>query len=426
MAPYPARLLRRGYKIAVSGAVAIHELHDLARERRAQTATLANPIEDLSSFLGPYPLEDLRATGQRPIERHPLVGGARRPRIALVIDEDYWAFGNIARQLCRYLSDRFEFRVIPASIVSRLVQILILAEECDIIHFFWRDKLRAIGSPSFRRYAESLGFRYSDFEKRFLSSKVITTSVYDHLFLDVDDLPKRRDLYNARIAGYSVASEKLNIRYSGLVGYPAPSALTEDGVDLTLFKPARLERFRTISERELVVGWAGNSAWAAHREDFKGVHTILNPALEDLAREGYRIRPFFADSQTRYIAHTEMPQYYSKVDLYICTSKVEGTPNPVLEAMACGVPIVSTDVGIVPQAFGELQKQFIMQERSKEALKDLIKELVDDPLLFSRLSRENLESVKSWDWSIKAEKFADFFKQMYARSRPTSGDDRPD
>ncbi|WZB73295.1 glycosyltransferase family 4 protein [Achromobacter xylosoxidans] len=44
-----------------------------------------------------------------------------------------------------------------------------------------------------------------------------------------------------------------------------------------------------------------------------------------------------------------MPAYYNSLDLYVCPSAIEGTPNPVLEAMACGVPVISTDVGIVPK-----------------------------------------------------------------------------
>ena len=56
------------------------------------------------------------------------------------------------------------------------------------------------------------------------------------------------------------------------------------------------------------------------------------------------------------IAHEDMPEYYNGIDIYVCTSRTEGTPNTVLEAMACGVPVISTDVGIVPEVFGEKQK----------------------------------------------------------------------
>lgn len=107
-----------------------------------------------------------------------------------------------------------------------------------------------------------------------------------------------------------------------------------------------------------------------------------------------------------------MPDYYSKIDVLVCTSKIEGTPNPVLEAMACGVPVISTDVGVVPQVFGELQKSFILEERSVQALSDAITRLISEPGLLAELSEENLRKIESWDWSVQAKRFGDYFSSL--------------
>ena len=45
----------------------------------------------------------------------------------------------------------------------------------------------------------------------------------------------------------------------------------------------------------------------------------------------------------------EMPSWYQSVDIYVCASRYEGTPMPVLEAMAVGDTIISTNVGIIQE-----------------------------------------------------------------------------
>ena len=215
-------------------------------------------------------------------------------------------------------------------------------------------------------------------------------------------------IFNDIARGYTVSSRRLDDIYRQIPGIQPPAAIFEDGVDLEVFRPEGLERFDSIEGREIVIGWVGNSKWASDLGDPKGVHTILKPAVQKLIDAGFGVRLELADRQDQFIPHSQMASFYAKLDLYVCTSEMEGTPNPVLEAMACGVPIISTDVGIVPDAFGPLQKAFILEARTVDSLVEAIKRLHADQILFKRLSNENLEVVKSWSWSVQAEKFDRF------------------
>jgi len=372
---------------------------------------------------------------------------AKKPRIALVTDTQDWAFANISRQIMRHLGDRYDFDLIPMTRMAEIEEarwleqgrtgffvegggaglghLLLLSKDYDLIHVFWREYLTLIGSGWLRRYAERLGLDYETFESRFIRPACITTSVYDHLHCTPDALAERRPVFNDLTVGYTVASNKLDQLYRSADQLRPPAMVIEDGVDPDLFFPIGLERLSTIPEgREVVVGWVGNSKWASSLGDKKGVHTILIPAVEQLRAEGLPIRLELADRQGGFIPHDRMVHYYARIDVYVCTSDIEGTPNPVLEAMACGVPVVSTDVGIVPQVFGPQQSEFVLADRSVECLKAALRRLVANPDLFTHLSRENLERIEGWAWRLKTEKFDRFFRSVLEQRATRRGEQR--
>ncbi|CAB3830732.1 D-inositol-3-phosphate glycosyltransferase [Achromobacter aegrifaciens] len=342
----------------------------------------------------------------------------RRPKIALVIDTDDWAFSNIARMLEVHLSGSFDFKIIPSSVLTCVDHIFLAAADCDMVHFFWREYLRLIESPLSKFHVERFGFSFEEFRRRYLN-KPITTGVYDHLFLSPEERQLRSSFFHNEVTAYSVASRRLEKIYCELQEYPPPVAVLEDGVSLDMFRPVGLARFHLPMDRPIVIGWAGNSKWAAEQEDVKGFNTILLPALQILKDEGFDILPRFADRQVELVPHASMPAYYNSIDIYACTSQSEGTPNPVLEAMACGIPVVSVDVGVVPEVFGPEQQRFIVRERSVDAFADALRRLLMQPQLFQVLSAENLHSIRPWDWKFKAQEFAAFF-DMVLRQRSAS------
>jgi glycosyltransferase involved in cell wall biosynthesis len=333
---------------------------------------------------------------------------SKKPRIALVVDVDNWAFANIARQVIKNLGHKYDFQYIVMDGIDNIIKVLFLVEDCDVVHFFWRGQLLWLNDYPTHDYLQKLGFCETDeYIKELMPNLNISTAVYDHLFLDNKASQTKEVL--KYVKNYYVCSKRLNKIYSNLEGIKRPKAVVTDGVDLKKFFPKNLKRFDTISTRKIVIGWAGNSKWTSDIEDFKGVHTILKPALEELKREGYGIEEYFADRVIRMIPHDKMNDYYSKIDVYICPSKIEGTPNPVLESMACGVPVISTDVGIVPDVFGKKQKKMILEERSKECLKEKLVYLFENKGLFKELSEENLNSIKGWSWVEKCKDFDRYF-----------------
>lgn len=335
-----------------------------------------------------------------------------RPKILLVVDRPGWALDNIASQMIRYCSDVFEFKTIYLTDIDNLAAVFFAGSDCQLIHFLWRSWLIDHNTEYTKGYALRWGMEKEQFYQKYIKDKPVCTSVYDHLFLGAgeEDFSHSRLLFSDEesvVVSYSVSSKILKEIYDNDQRIlKKPFSIITDGVDLQLFSPRNLERFLDVPlQRNLVIGWAGNSLWQAEREDFKGLHTLLKPVVEELQSEGYPIELKLCDSSEKMIPHHEMPDWYASIDLYICMSKIEGTPNPILECMACGVPFISTYVGIVPEAAGEMQSRFILKERSKTALKEKLLEILKQPELLYQISQENLKSIQDWDWCSRIRQF---------------------
>lgn len=337
-----------------------------------------------------------------------------KKKITLVVDTPNWAFANIAQSILPSLTIDFDVEIIDAESLSHdPVNLMFATRGSDLVHFFWREHLTAFFSVHSNRQLEKLGSSSLDYLAKYKESTKITTSVYDHLFLTKKEVKDREFIFNEVVDGYSVSSSKLYEIYSNLSrdGVNAPSGLIHDGVDLEKFRPRDVDRFSNIRSRPLVIGWVGNSKWGGEKEDHKGFHSILTPAVETLNRRGLRVTCLFADKASSPVPKDAMPDFYNALDILVCTSISEGTPNPILEAMASGVPVISTDVGIVTDVFGTLQREFII-ERSCESLIDAIQKMTASPENLLELSRENLERIKTWGWDRVGENFTRFFKSF--------------
>jgi glycosyltransferase involved in cell wall biosynthesis len=340
----------------------------------------------------------------------------KKPVAVLAADVPGWAYCNIAQNVKKYLSSSYDVQIVYLGNYAHWRDFYFDAfweREASFVHIFWREFLyETLQLDIASEVSTHYGIDRNAFIQA-LGAASLTTSVYDHLHTEPTSMRERETLF-ALVDSYFVSSDKLLKIYCDGMG-SAPDLVIEDGVDLDLFKPNNLSRF-DILNRELVVGWAGNSGWCRNGDhDPKGFHSILLPALEILKKEGLNIRGEFADSTQKKRPRSEMVDYYNSIDLYVCTSLIEGTPNPVLESMACGVPIISTDVGIVPQVFGEQQKQYILKERSARALAEAIKTIYKNRNILSTLSKENLSQIQTWTWQHKMRGWLSLFTLAQSR-----------
>lgn len=342
-----------------------------------------------------------------------------KPKIALIVDTDNWAFYNRASAISKRLDEYYDFKIIPATtaLQENVMQVILLVQDCDLVHFFWRGLLFSLDNENivFKRNKIDV----NEFINEKFSKIVKTTCIPDHSLLDCENIEKTKKVLNL-VDGYYTMSKRLFKIYEDL-GCKKPQRTIIGGVENNYFKPTNLERFdiENLGKRKIVIGWSGNSKWGDWNEnhrDLKGVHTIIKPAIEELQKEGYNVELKLADRSKSFIPIDKMQDFYNSIDIYVCASETEGGPNPILETLCCGVPIISTDVGYVPDVLGEKQRDFILKERSKEELKEKIKKLINNKKVFRELSIENLRQAEKYTYDVIANEFREFFDYNLKKS----------
>lgn len=92
-------------------------------------------------------------------------------------------------------------------------------------------------------------------------------------------------------------------------------------------------------------------------------------------------------------------------DVFVFASKSEGFPNAVLEAMACGLPVISSDFKGVKDIIVDEQIGLIFKRNDPQELADRILELRDDPDTRKRMGEYNRTFVQRFSWDSFILKF---------------------
>lgn len=345
-----------------------------------------------------------------------------KKRILLVIDVEGWTFDILASKLKKNLNNKYDIDILPGSFFDgNMVKLFLFSSKYDLIHFMWRGYLSLLNNANMDRYITSMGFEKKEFYNKFINNKIVTATVCDHLYLNEDEYWRTEEILKY-VKSYFVTSKKLDEIYVN-VNKEKKYGIINDFIDLNLFKS--VIRKTPNNKDKFIIGWVGNSNFIGPNgeKDLKGVNNILKPAIKQLIDEGYNVELKLADSAEKVISNNDMPSFYKNIDIYVCTSSSEGTPMPVLEAMASGVPVISTDVGIVQEAFGKEQKMFILPERTIVALKEKIKSIITAPQIYEVLSKENLESVKKFSIESVSKKYVDFFEYNFKNDLSRRKDD---
>lgn len=111
-----------------------------------------------------------------------------------------------------------------------------------------------------------------------------------------------------------------------------------------------------------------------------------------------------------YVEDPLIPVFYSAADAFIFPSLYEGFGLPPLEAMACGTPVVCSNVSSIPEVVGHAAE--LVDPQKPEDIARGILSIVDDSKHRDQLTAVGLEQVKRFRWETAAQKMLNVFQSV--------------
>ena len=110
------------------------------------------------------------------------------------------------------------------------------------------------------------------------------------------------------------------------------------------------------------------------------------------------------------VPHHELSRWYSAADVFCLASAREGLPNVVLEALACGTPVVATSAGGIPEVISS-ERIGLLTRRDERNLADTISMALE-----RNWDRDTLvRHVSGWTWDHVATALQDVFESVVSR-----------
>ena len=113
---------------------------------------------------------------------------------------------------------------------------------------------------------------------------------------------------------------------------------------------------------------------------------------------------------TGYVVAEDLPALYAGADLFIFPSRYEGFGLPVLEAMACGTPVIVSNRGALPEVAGEAG--LYVDPENPSALAEAICTVAGDQTIRARMASAGLKQAANFIWTRSAAEMLALFREI--------------
>jgi teichuronic acid biosynthesis glycosyltransferase TuaC len=206
-----------------------------------------------------------------------------------------------------------------------------------------------------------------------------------------------------------------------------------NGFDPKLFHPRNQQEARItlgLPEAQKVLLFAGNllpvkgvsyllSAFAILSSLEKNIHLYLigeGRLRAELEQQRNKLRLQDRVTFMGRKPYEEIPIWINSADAVVLSSLNEGLSSIVLETMACGKPMVGTEVGGVPEILQDKVTGFLAKPQDPNDLARCLQKVLIDPTIdVKQLERQALDASKRFTWQENARQLKDLYEQMTKR-----------
>jgi len=210
------------------------------------------------------------------------------------------------------------------------------------------------------------------------------------------------------------------------------------GKTVTVYKGVDPEEFAPASAGSVSRGPDLTVLYAAALRRNKGIHVLLQ-AIPDLleqrrdlrfvivgpVREPAVVEPLLDPLRSHprvdivgQVRHDSIPEYFRQADLYCFPTLQDNAPASLLEAMACGLPIVASDVMGVPEIVRQGENGLLFKPGDSQGLREAILEAVSDR---ERLRQWGLAGKQRIEQELTWDAFATRVERVYERVSEHAG-----
>jgi len=115
---------------------------------------------------------------------------------------------------------------------------------------------------------------------------------------------------------------------------------------------------------------------------------------------------------TGFVSQNQKIPYYRSSDVFVLPSLTESFGMVNLEAMACGLPIVASNVGGIPEVVRHCENGFLIPPRNVRALSTSLIDLLTNEGLRMKMAKNSIRMVKRYSWESIVRKTEEVYKKV--------------